>query len=252
MCVCKRVRESTREKDCVCACVHVCVSICTRVYVCVLEFIKERGARGAAKHHKGCQNSRLKFLYSGWPQRHGPEGPTVRTWHSCLSHSHCYTHRVAPLPCHARQRHRPLLSLLYVTWLIYMWHDSSIGDVTLSYVTHSYMTWHIHRSHIMTQSYVTWLNHLWRDSVTTRIEWLLFFKMDICWACLKDSFPLRYEWVMSHMNESCPIWMSHVCIAARCCVNEWVLSHVNVSCSTWMSHVPCDWVMSHMNEYYLI
>jgi len=74
-----------------------------------------------------------------------------------------------------------------------------------------------------------------------------------------------YEWVMSHMNWSCPIWMSHV-------PYEWVMPHTNESCHIWMSHVPwlawgahlrhlfnrfvvwwmghvpCEWVMSHINE----
>jgi len=56
-----------------------------------------------------------------------------------------------------------------------------------------------------------------------------------------------YEWVMSHMNDSCPIWMSHV-------PYEWVMSHVNEACliltmnEAWMRHVPYEWGMSHMNE----
>jgi len=44
---------------------------------------------------------------------------------------------------------------------------------------------------------------------------------------------VTYEWVMSHMNESCHIWMSH---------------HMKESCHIWMSHVTYEWVMSHMNE----
>ena len=48
-----------------------------------------------------------------------------------------------------------------------------------------------------------------------------------------------YEWVMSHMNESCPIWMGHV-------PYEWVMSHMNGSCPIQMSHVPSEWVMSHL------
>jgi len=47
---------------------------------------------------------------------------------------------------------------------------------------------------------------------------------------------VTYEWVMSHMNESC-----HVAY-------EWVISHMNQPCSMWMSHVPYEWVTSHMNE----
>jgi len=44
---------------------------------------------------------------------------------------------------------------------------------------------------------------------------------------------------MSHMNESCHIWMSHV-------KYEWVYCYL--CCHVWMSHVTCEWVMSHMNE----
>jgi len=52
---------------------------------------------------------------------------------------------------------------------------------------------------------------------------------------------VTHEGVMSHMNESCHIWMSHV-------TYEWVMSRVNESCHIWMSHVTYEWVMSHMNE----
>ena len=54
-----------------------------------------------------------------------------------------------------------------------------------------------------------------------------------------------YEWVMSHMNQSCHIWMSRV-------TYEWVASHMNESCHAWMSRVTYEWVMSHMNESCLI
>jgi len=50
-----------------------------------------------------------------------------------------------------------------------------------------------------------------------------------------------YEWVMSHMNESCHIWMSHV-------TYEWVISHMNESCHIWRSHVTYEWVMSYIGE----
>jgi len=41
---------------------------------------------------------------------------------------------------------------------------------------------------------------------------------------------VSYEWVMSHMNESCLLWMSHVSY-------EWVMSHMNESCLIWISRV---------------
>jgi len=54
-----------------------------------------------------------------------------------------------------------------------------------------------------------------------------------------------YWWVMSYMNESCHIWMSHV-------TYEWVMSHMNESWRIWMSHFTYEWVMSHMNESFHI
>jgi len=53
--------------------------------------------------------------------------------------------------------------------------------------------------------------------------------------------PVTYEWVMSHVNESCHMWMSHV-------TYEWVMPHTNESCHIGMSHVTYEWIMSHVNE----
>jgi len=54
---------------------------------------------------------------------------------------------------------------------------------------------------------------------------------------------VTYGWVMSHWDESCPIWMCHVASFYHLS-----LSRVEESCHVWMSHVAYAWVMSHMNE----
>jgi len=52
---------------------------------------------------------------------------------------------------------------------------------------------------------------------------------------------VTHEWVTSHMNEPCHIWMSHA-------TYEWVMSHMNESPHIWMNHVTYEWVMTRMNE----
>ena len=60
-----------------------------------------------------------------------------------------------------------------------------------------------------------------------------------------------YECIMSHMNASCHIQISHVAITRwkggptmwmSHATNAWVMSHMNESCHIWMSHVTYEWV----------
>ena len=93
--------------------------------------------------------------------------------------------------------------------------------------------------------------------------------------CNKKAITTRHMWqchiicecVMSHMNESCHIWMSHVTYhkskyywqglqsvkrvvcKGLCSMNEsWLMSHMDEACHIWISCVTYEWVMSHMNE----
>jgi len=78
---------------------------------------------------------------------------------------------------------------------------------------------------------------------------------------------VTYEWVMSYLNESCHVWMSHTWMSLVTCA--WVMSHMNDLCHThastakfgWsagimtacrirVSHVTYERVTSHMNHLY--
>jgi len=50
-----------------------------------------------------------------------------------------------------------------------------------------------------------------------------------------------YGRVMSHVNQSCLIWMSHV-------IHGWIMLHIHNACQIWMSHVTYEWVMTRMNK----
>jgi len=106
---------------------------------------------------------------------------------------------------------------------------------------------------------VTWLNHVWHYSFSANEG----SSVGHYWG------HVMCEWVMSQMNESCHIWMSHVthkneschirmslrgCQSIESC-QLWMghvtsgrfMSHMNGSCHVWTSRVTCGWVMLHRN-----
>ena len=86
--------------------------------------------------------------------------------------------------------------------------------------------------------------------------WVMTFICDMNHSYIASRMSIvTYEWVMSHMNESCHIWMSHV-------TYEWVMSHLNhsdmyESCHVCMSHLQSsyhqvlfshEWVMTYIRD----
>ena len=75
-------------------------------------------------------------------------------------------------------------------------------------------------------------------------------------TCLLSLRVARYEWVMSHMSESCHIWVSHVTYEwvmsrmnqSRYVTYEWVTSRMNAPCAMWIKHLTYECVMLHMIE----
>ena len=109
-------------------------------------------------------------------------------------------------------------SCLTYVWVMRCWRVASYWGVLLSHYSllQRKCEWLIH-----IRSY-TYLGDMTHSYGTFESPW--------CESILINTVLRIDSRVTSHMNESRPIWMSHV-------PYEWVMSHMNESCPMWMSHV---------------
>ena len=111
------------------------------------------------------------------------------------------------------------------------------------------------------------IRHLSNSWVMSHIKAQYILRHNTCIGSSKRQEPSQvlYEWVTSHMNESCLILRHNTCIGSskgqelqsRSCVSErdphteWVMSHVSERamsyCCEWVRLRVSEWAMSHMN-----
>jgi len=145
--------------------------------------------------------------------------------------------------CHVRMSHVTcewVMSHIWMSHVTYEWVMShineSLPDVSALFCVSEWVIAHMNESCHIWMSHVTYdwvMSHIWMSHVT-------------------------YEWVMSHINKSLPD------VSASLRVSEWVKAHMNESvtyksvvsrmnesCHMWMSHSSYEWVVLHINEFWL-
>jgi len=148
----------------------------------------------------------------------------------------------------------------YGIWLIHMGHDSIVQDMTHSYMAWKIHTEHApctdysvrDLSNVQVMSHVNKPCHIWTGGVI--YERVMSHTSESCICDLSNvsnvqvvpfglfSIHLQVEEGLhfSGNQKWCCKWMSHV-------TWEWVMSHMNESCHIWISHVTCEEVMLHVN-----
>jgi len=120
----------------------------------------------------------------------------------------------------------------YVTWLIGIWHESFLGDMTHWYVTWLIDMWYDPLICDMTHWPVTWLIAIWRDSficdVThSYVTWLIDLWRD---SLICDMTHWYVTWLIDMWRDSLIYDMTHSYVTqpySTCLVNIW---HTYLNC----------------------
>jgi len=137
-------------------------------------------------------------------------------WHSILVYlsvwvmSHIWMRHVTHMNDRTQHMKDNVYERIWVT--LHMNESCHTYECVTSHIWMSHVT-HMHESR-HTYAWVT--SHICMSHVTHMHDMAL------------RELNLTYEWVVSHMNESCHIWMSRV-------TYEWVVSHINKAYHPWMT-----------------
>ena len=119
---------------------------------------------------------------------------------------------------------------------VWMSHGAHMNESCLTLICHVTYKWlmlYVHKSWVIRKKTV----------ISLRNRYWVMSRMNESWQVWMSH--VTYEWVMSCMNESCHVRMGHV-------TYEWVMSRIYESWHVCMSHVTYEWVMTRMNVLCLV
>ena len=130
--------------------------------------------------------------------------------------------------------HFAITRKMRITWLIYLWHDSSIYDMTHLFMTWLIYLWHDSSICDMTHLFVTWLIYLWHDSSICDMTHLLVTWQTYLWhdkpicdtthfyVCVHD-MTHQYFTCLIHMLQWLAQWASKDSKIMRGITHTWLV-----------------------------